>query len=117
MTCNQLQVQPNRHSYVDYSDKPYIYYFGTPINKNNMLYTPQNQNNKNRTIIRTNQINNQRNLNDQRNLNGQRNLNNIGGNLANNWSSLARKDNMFIRYSANNCGSGNVNSQYNQINN
>lgn len=43
----------NRHSYVDYINKPYAYFYGIP-HQRSKFYVPQN-NSDNRTIIRTNQ--------------------------------------------------------------
>ncbi|XWV25854.1 hypothetical protein QJ857_gp1228 [Tupanvirus soda lake] len=98
-----MSTNINRHAFVDFSAKPYIYHFGIPYQK--QQYQPQNYNNQERTIIRTNQPN--QNLTNSVPVNGMDNIRNYQNQFPNNhdenWSNFVRKDNMFVRYAANSC--------------
>ena len=87
----------NRHAYVDFSTKPYIYYHGIPYQKR-LMYVPQYSNDMERTIIRSNQPNftscSPENTNTNTNTTNTITLDD------NNWSNFVRKDNMYKRYAA-----------------
>lgn len=92
-----MNTNINRHSFTDFTAKPYIYYHGVP-------YTvAQNvpQYDRERTVIRTNQPNKKiihSAANDRSNFNhcgAQPNL------CDDSWSNFVRKDNMYARYAAN----------------
>lgn len=105
-----------RYSFTNFTNKPYISNYGIPCPK--LSYQPEQNYNKNRTIIRTNQsnrkilqyvpVNGMDNIqNDQKMVIINKN-NNIGnskyicdGTYDNNWSNRVRKDNMFINYASN----------------
>jgi hypothetical protein len=92
----------NRYSFVDFTAKPYIYHHGIPYHK--QLYTPQHSNKQDRTIIRTNQPN-QNMVQQYVPTNRMQDIgqNQMFANYDDNWSNLVRKDNMYTRYAANNC--------------
>lgn len=48
-----MPVNINRHSYIDYTCRPYIHRHGIPVNKP-IVHTPQPENYSDRTIIRSN---------------------------------------------------------------
>jgi hypothetical protein len=94
-----MSTNTNRHAFVDFTAKPYIYYHGVPY-KIQQNIVPINYGQSGRTIIRSNQPN--RAVTNSVSVNGMDDIKNYQNQFPSNyddsWSNFVRKDNIYTRY-------------------